>query len=694
MGVAAARLARLVLLIGGALLLRDAVLADTRPSGGQPGYFELGLSTRVFDSPLFDGASTGTYRLFARQSLFEDGDATAWFSDGFPNYVSDFGIAATGVPFRGSRVDAVGGDFVLGPLRPASFFTVSRDTYPLRGMSIRVADGNGEWGAFAGAAKYFLPPPDRAWQVPSLAGVQRLVDRGADHFGVALTGIADATYLEPGKEGGTGAVLTGDYFRDLSASAKLFLEGMSTSSGDPAGRFGLQLRNPRWDLSAGAYAFGDGFPFVSPLYLPGERGLEVAGRFDPAYRWSLSGYGDYVHDSLRFGRAELRGDLGVAWSPGGSLPHLRLDYARNEVSYDSTSISTPGATSDRVVFLAARSYASQFWSLRAEHVLRDASGVPERSQATFDFRRVALADSFVTGTAVLQRSSGGDLGATAESAIERPFRPDWSYIAGLGAAWTRIAGEPAGEGVLRAGVAHRFSREGWYARLEVRVPFSIGSQRADLTTQTVSFDLGSRIGWRGRSEPRRGFEPSANEAWGTVEGSVTLDGSGVPGVRLLLDGEPAATTGSGGRFRIRKVRAGQADLSVDLRNVDPRFSVRGGTTRRIEVLGRGSTHADFVVEPRSYLQGTLLACEAGRLVPVRGARLTLAEGAFARTVETSPLGSFQIDEIPPGVYSLTLDAGTGSPRASGFSSPVRIDQSEDVRGYVIRRPCDPPPAIH
>lgn len=645
----------------------------------------------MFDSPLFGGASTGTYRLYARQSMFDGADASAWFADGFPNYVSDFGIAATAVPFQGARVDVVGGDFVLGPLRPASFMTVSRETYPLRGLSIQMADASARWSAFAGAAKYFEPPPAGPWSVPTLFGLQRLADVGANHWGVSLTGVARATFLDPALDGHTGVVLAGDYFRDLGATAKLFLQGMGTATGDPGGRFGVQLRNPGWDFSTQVYAFGNGFPFVSPLYRPGERGIEIAGRFDPAYRWSLSGYANLLRDVVRYGRTELRGDLGISWNPGGTFPALRLDYVRDEVANDSRSIAVPGATSDRITFQAARSYTSQFWALRAEHVLRDSVGSPERSQATFDYRRIVLDDSFLTGSAVMQRETGGDLGATAESAIERPFKADWFYIAGLGAGLVAAGGGRTGEGVLRGGIAHRFAREGWYARLEVRIPFSIGVERANLATQTLAFDLGTRVGWHGRSDPPHRFTPVSGEPFGALEGAATLNGNGVAGLRVLVNGEHAATTGSSGRYRIPKVRTGPVDVSIDLRNLDPRYTVVGGPVRQVEVPGGWSTKIDFKVEPRSFLRGSLLACEGGEVLPVRGARLTLAAGAWARTVETSPLGAFEMDEIPPGVYTLEIEAGAGGRTAPTLPQPLSIDLRDDVLGFVLRLGCDPEP---
>lgn len=645
----------------------------------------------MFDSPLFGGASTGTYRLYARQSMFDGADASAWFADGFPNYVSDFGIAATAIPMQGARVDVVGGDFVLGPLRPASFLTVSRETYPLRGLSVRMTDATAQWSAFAGAAKYFEPPPVGPWGVPTLLGLQRLADVGANHWGVSLTGVSRATYLDSALDGRTGVVLAGDYFRDLGATAKLFLEGMGTATGDPGGRFGVQFRNPGWDFSAQVYAFGDGFPFVTPLYRPGERGVEIAGRFDPAYRWSLSGYANLLRDALRFGRTQLRGDLGISWNPGGTFPSLRLDYVRDEVTYDSRSIAVPGATSDRIELQAARSYTSQFWILRAEHVLRDSVGSPERSQGTFDYRRIVLDDSFLTGSAVLQREAGGDLGATAESAIERPFKADWFYIVGLGAGLVEAGAERSGEGVLRAGVAHRFAREGWYARLELRLPFSIGVERTNLATQTVSFDLGTRVGWHGRRDPPHRFTPEPGEPSGVLEGTATMDGNGVAGLRVLVNGEHAATTGSGGRYRVAKVRAGEVDVSIELRHMDPRYTVAGGAVHRVEVIDGWRNRVDFVVEPRSFLRGSLLACGGNEVVPVRGARLTLAAEKWSRTVETSPLGAFEVDEIPPGVYMLTVEGGVAGRPVPPPQQPLSIDLREDVLGLVIRLGCESEP---
>jgi hypothetical protein len=136
------------------------------------------------------------------------------------------------------------------------------------------------------------------------------------------------------------------------------------------------------------------------------------------------------------------------------------------------------------------------------------------------------------------------------------------------------------------------------------------------------------------------------------------------------------------------------EVSVDLRNMDPRYGVAGGAVRRVTVPQGQRSQVDFVVEPRSFLRGSLLACGGGDPVPVRGVRVTLAAGSWSQTVETSLLGAFEIDEIPPGVYTLTVDAGSAGLPDEEAPRPLRLDLRDDVLGLVVRIGCgaDPPRA--
>ncbi len=207
-----------------------------------PGYFDFLFTTRVFKLPLFDYGTAGAARFFGSQTLRNGSHLTAWFSSGFPNYINDFGLEADRVPFREGYLQLNGGDFALAPLQPETFIPVGREFFPLRGIGSVFSSDQSQWSLFAGKAKYaqyLLQSPESE---PFLFGGKYLVRRRKNYWGASLTGIANAGFVEASKAGNPGAVVSGDFIREISPWAYAFAQLSTSQDGSMGGRAGTQLQ--------------------------------------------------------------------------------------------------------------------------------------------------------------------------------------------------------------------------------------------------------------------------------------------------------------------------------------------------------------------------------------------------------------------------------------------------------------------
>jgi hypothetical protein len=229
-------------------------------------------------------------------------------------------------------------------------------------------------------------------------------------------------------------------------------------------------------------------------------------------------------------------------------------------------------------------------------------------------------------------------------------------------------------------------RSGWYVRAELRLPFSIGLERSELNRQIVALDVGNRFDWPDLRTLREALPGGGRRRrTGSIEGSVTVDGEGLGGLTVLIEGTPRAVTRPDGSYRISDVPVGTAHVSLDLRSLDPGYEPVGEASRAVEVAARGAGRADFAIARFSLFQGALLVCEDGRMVPAPGVAVTLQGEGISRTARTSNLGGFQFDRLPPGVYALSLESDPEI--AAQLPAPVRVDLTNDIFGWTLRLDC-------
>ncbi len=482
-----------------------------------------------------------------------------------------------------------------------------------------------------------------------------------------------------------------EYVRQVSPRVMMLSELLASHGGALGARAGSRFEWNGGDLEATAYRFDERFPFLDPLYRPGETGVDLSGWLRPSEFTSLSGHVTYVaHGPLR-GGSEVRADLWLGWYLGDNRPHLRLGYARSEITLDRTSIADRGVVSDRLVLSLSKSGARGLLNVDLEHLWDSGSEGRGRSQVVTAFHRSWAPSTLATGMAIVQRDAAGNLGLTGDGAVERAWRGPYRYLVGLGAALVERGGSESGDGVLRLGLARRLSTDGWVGRLEVRIPFGVGLPRAGLVSRQLVAELGQRLSWHDwRSLGDSGLLSfGAAPRTGQVEGRVTAGGRGIAGVEVSVDGEPRAVTDRQGRFRLRRLPAGPVSLAIDPRQLETRWSVAGGSQRLISVPAGGVVRLELELRESSSLRGSVVACGAGddpaRLSGLAGAIVRLTGEGAERSTTTSRLGGFQFDDLPPASYELSvLDPGSaeGEPLAR-----VALDLEQSRTGLVVRIGC-------
>ncbi len=649
------------------------------------GFYRFQFSSRSFDTPLFGDDAAGRAYLLIGQTLPRLGALSLWFERGFPNVTNDFGAEWRDLPLRGGLARINGGDFLHQPLRPprtAVTTFAARDIYPLQGLRFQQAGARSQWSVFAGRAKRFRPLPERPPDEPTLVGLQYLRRFRANFVGFSFTGIDAPTFLDADNQTRLAGILSGSYFREVSPWIGLMAEVHTSLQPGFGARAGSQFRFQSGELSALLYRYDAHFPFVFPLYRPGESGAIVSGQYLLSEFTALFGYVDYVLASEVDERTDFRAELGVSRSLGSNRPHLFLSYAHNQIDFDETHAELRRRRVDLLALSLTQNTAAMLTSLRLEHLFQNDGGIPGQSRAHLLLRRLSGNRAYWNASLDAVRDVGGSYRLIGEASVERPLWGRLRYVLGLGATLRDNGVRAIGEGLLRVGLSRHITRNGLSARLEIARPFSIGLPRSRVPGLRVALDLGHRNSWDDLASLGSSLLPAfRSRRLGSIEGRILFAGRGVGRVTVYVNGEARAITDGRGRYRVRGVPPGQAIVRLDLREFETRYGVVGGPARQVLVVAGAVIQADFELAEMSYLQGSILRCEGDAVRPLTDATLRLVGEGYSREVQTSRVGGFQFDEIPPGPYELVYAPEGQAARR------WQIDLAQDVAGYLIRLDC-------
>ncbi len=139
----------------------------------------------------------------------------------------------------------------------------------------------------------------------------------------------------------------------------------------------------------------------------------------------------------------------------------------------------------------------------------------------------------------------------------------------------------------------------------------------------------------------------------SILGSVTLDGTGLSGLTLLLSGmsEDTTTTASDGAFAFTGLRAGT--YTVEVSGFDSEAYSFSNTSQSATV-GMGAS-AELKFEGThirtASIRGTVMVGEAG----LSGVQVLLKQGQVdIATAETDDAGSYEFENLQAGSYSVTI----------------------------------------
>lgn len=598
-----------------------------------------------------------------------------------------YGAEADRIPLAGGLARVSLGDFAPERLDPQEVFAGTGNVFPLVGGAFRLVQKRTTWAAYAGESKDPVVIEGRETVRPVLVGADVLTRMQRFQLGAGVTVIDEPAYFDQSVDEDRDALGRVSLYRVLTPWASLFAEGFATIGSDLGFRAGANYRSLNGHLNGALYSFDGEFP-IAPGVRPGETGVELGGSYRPSELSSISGNVYWISEDVATDRDDFRGYVVFGKSFGSNAPHLSASYSREELTTQMIG-EDDSRVADRFVASIGRASLDQFADLRLEHVANQGGGEPDRTQAFATYYRYFASEMHLNGSAVWQREEGGDSGFTAEAAIEAPWRRPYYFVFGLGGALVERSGEESGEGVVRIGLSRHILRDGVYGRIEARLPVDVGLPDSNLNRETYAFQIGVRYGWRQYDQIGAFLTPILRPSdFGAIEGSVNLEGKGLANVPILVQGRQAAITGAGGSFRISRVPVGSVTVSVDASSLEPGLAPVGDATQLVVVAPRQTARADFSVGQFRSLRGSVVVCENGRVKGVPGVRLALTAEGRRFQLETGASGSFQADDIPPGIYELSVDpASVAEIVGPAEVSEIRIDLREDVLAEVIRLRC-------
>jgi hypothetical protein len=181
-----------------------------------------------------------------------------------------------------------------------------------------------------------------------------------------------------------------------------------------------------------------------------------------------------------------------------------------------------------------------------------------------------------------------------------------------------------------------------------------------------------------------------------INGAYNAGEPGLPGIEVRLEDGQIATTDSEGRFKFSSVTADQHQVSIDLAQF--RIPVRMTTRSEADadLIQQRIVVTNFGVLDFARVIGSVyndLRFENHRQPDSKGIQtvmLLLDDGKIVRKIETGGSGEFEVDDIAPGNYKLSLDSASLPPNFTASADAVALHVSpvstvvEDIPVRALR----------
>lgn len=173
---------------------------------------------------------------------------------------------------------------------------------------------------------------------------------------------------------------------------------------------------------------------------------------------------------------------------------------------------------------------------------------------------------------------------------------------------------------------------------------------------------------------------------------ATQDANGakhpLPDVGIAVDGIQAVTTAADGRYQIGRLSPGAHTIEIVDATVPSTVQFVADKKKTVTVSAGTSTPLNFVALPLGSIAGQVVAPADGgfgALVGLKNVYVVAEPGE--RAVITDDDGTFLMDNVPPGTYTLSVDPDTipdGLSVLSGPDGPLAVQGATPVSGVMFK----------
>jgi hypothetical protein len=191
-------------------------------------------------------------------------------------------------------------------------------------------------------------------------------------------------------------------------------------------------------------------------------------------------------------------------------------------------------------------------------------------------------------------------------------------------------------------------------------------------TTTIQFNVGNFAGIAGTV--------SATDSNGVKRG--------LPDVGISVDGIQAVTTAPDGRYQIGRLSPGAHTIQIVEATIPSTVAFAGALKRTVTVTPGTTTPLDFAAAPLGSITGTVMAPADGgfgQLTGLKNVYVVAQPGEHA--VITDDDGSFIMDNMPSGTYTLAVDPDTipdGLSVLSAPDGPLSLGGGSTVSGVIFK----------
>src|SRR6478736_5415944 len=149
-----------------------------------------------------------------------------------------------------------------------------------------------------------------------------------------------------------------------------------------------------------------------------------------------------------------------------------------------------------------------------------------------------------------------------------------------------------------------------------------------------------------------------------VNGTFNFGEQGLVGLRVRLDDGEVAETDEQGRYKFTDVTQGEHTVSLSLTQFSEPVRMTTKNQATVDLIRQKIGMVNFGIVDSARITGSVfndLNLDGKRLPDAKGlagVHLNLDDGKKRRTIIAQDSGDFEVDDVPPGDYQISVDAST------------------------------------